>query len=172
VRLGGNAVPAMRRVLSLLPIVLLLATAAGCGSDDDGGAAGEDAAGTVIPETGEDVGSGSQNLNVGLNQLNRSGQQGSAIVTAEEGEQTRVTIQLDGEADAPQPAHIHEGTCDNLNPEPAYPLENVEEGRSETLLDVRFEELREGEYAINVHRSEDDPGTYVACGNLGDDTGG
>ncbi len=155
----------MRRpfVLAVLVLALMLA---GCGGGGNEGAPEEDAGGTVIPETGEDVGSGSQNFNVALNQLNDSGQQGSAIVTAEEGERTRVTIQMQGGGQEAQPAHIHEGTCEDLNPQPAYPLESVKNGQSETLLDLRFEKLRETQYAINVHASEQDLETYVACGDL------
>jgi plastocyanin len=38
--------------------------------------------------------------------------------------------------------------------------------RSVTTVDAALEDLRTGGYAINVHQSADDIGTYIACGNL------
>jgi hypothetical protein len=39
-------------------------------------------------------------------------------------------------------------------------------GRSETTVQVDPTDLLGGEFAINVHESEDNPGRYVACGNV------
>jgi plastocyanin len=81
------------------------------------------------------------------------------------------------------PAHIHLGTCEELDPNPAFPLTDValassESGaeadsaaaipveRSATTVDATLEDLRSGGYAINVHQSVEDIGTYIACGNL------
>ena len=64
------------------------------------------------------------------------------------------------------PAHVHEGTCDDLNPEPAFPLEDVEGGTSSTTIDVGAVDLLEGEYAVNVHESADQLDTYIACGEI------
>jgi plastocyanin len=81
------------------------------------------------------------------------------------------------------PAHIHVGTCDALDPDPTFMLTNValtsaDAGveadaaaaipveRSVTTVDAALEDLRTGGYAINVHQSVDDIGTYIACGNL------
>ena len=85
------------------------------------------------------------------------------------------------------PAHIHLGTCEELDPSPTFPLADVarmasESGaaaaipveRSVTTVDAMLEELRTGGYAINIHQGADDIGTYVACGNLNgarDDSG-
>lgn len=91
----------------------------------------------------------------------------------------------------PHPAHIHLGTCSDLDPNPTFPLTDVapvsaESGaeadsaaaipveRSVTTVDATLEDLRTGGYAINIHRSADDIGTYIACGNLSgvvDDSG-
>jgi hypothetical protein len=82
---------------------------------------------------------------------------------------------------AGHPAHIHSGTCDTLG-EVVYPLSDVaiEAGDmmgstsahpvevSETIIaDVPLQEILDGEYAVNVHLSADDIGTYIACGNIG-----
>ena len=81
------------------------------------------------------------------------------------------------------PAHIHLGTCSELDPNPAFPLTDValasgESGaeadsaaaipveRSRTTVDATLEDLRIGGYAINIHESVEEIGTYIACGNL------
>jgi plastocyanin len=88
----------------------------------------------------------------------------------------------DGAAHA-HPAHIHVGTCDELDPNPTYMLTDIAVAdtdaaagadaaaaipveRSVTTVDAALEDLRTGGYAINVHQSVDDIGTYIACGNL------
>ena len=77
---------------------------------------------------------------------------------------------------APHPSHIHEGTCDNLNPQPAYPLTDVASvapdapsGAVEvgnTTVDVTLDELLAAPYAINVHESAENAANYIACGNI------
>jgi plastocyanin len=76
------------------------------------------------------------------------------------------------------PAHIHLGTCDELDPNPTFPLTDNAPGallddavaipveRSLTTVEATVEDLRTGGYAINVHQSRDDIGTYIACGSL------
>jgi plastocyanin len=96
-----------------------------------------------------------------------------------------------GGSEHAHPAHIHLGTCDALDPNPAFPLTDVaiapdvsgdQAGgasaipveRSVTTVDATLGDLRTGGYAINVHQSADDIGTYIACGNLSgiiDDSG-
>ena len=70
----------------------------------------------------------------------------------------------------PQPAHIHKGTCAELDPTPLYTLTNVEGGKSETTVNVALDKLTGSDLAINVHKSEPEIKTYVSCGNIG--TGG
>jgi hypothetical protein len=65
-----------------------------------------------------------------------------------------------------QPAHIHEGTCDNLTAAPAFGLPNVVDGSSETTVDVSLDTLTAGTYAINMHMSDADLATYTSCGNI------
>jgi hypothetical protein len=66
-----------------------------------------------------------------------------------------------------QPAHIHKGTCANLDPKPAYPLKSVSNGSSDsTVPNVTIAQLEKGQYAINVHKSTSQITTYVACGNI------
>ena len=65
-----------------------------------------------------------------------------------------------------QPAHIHEGTCDQLGPI-VYRLENIVGGHSMTELpDVTMEDLATGNMAINLHLSFADFATFTACGEI------
>lgn len=119
---------------------------AGCGGDDD--------------EAGGDE------VTVDLAESMGSGQTGTATLTAD-GEQTTVLIDVDGDpVSDSQPAHIHEGTCDDLNPAPAFGLPNVADGTSETSVDASLETLTSGTYAINLHMSDEDLETYTSCGNI------
>lgn len=104
-------------------------------------------------------------VTIDMKEVDDSGQSGSADITTD-GEQVTVAIEIDaGEEGVPQPAHIHEGSCQELG-DVAYPLNPVEDGQSESTADVSMSELLAGEYAINVHLSEDDLETHVACGTL------
>ena len=138
------------RALSILTAALAMTLGvvvlAGCGGDDD--------------EAGDD------SVTVVLNEFESSGQTGTATLTAA-GEQTQVSIQIDDEplSDS-QPAHIHEGTCDDLNPAPAIGLPNVADGTSETTVDASLDTLTGGTYAINLHMSDEDLETYTSGGNI------
>jgi hypothetical protein len=77
-----------------------------------------------------------------------------------------VKLRMSGGA-VDQPAHIHKGTCEKLDPKPTYPLKIVHDGTSETTIpDVTLAMLAKGTYAINVHKSPTEVPIYVACGNL------
>jgi Cu/Zn superoxide dismutase len=131
----------------LLLTVLVLGLAA-CGGDD-----------------GDDEAAGGDTVTVELAEQNGSGESGTATLTAE-GAQTRVVLDLSNPVADSQPAHIHPGTCANLDPAPAYPLPNVENGSSEATVDVTLGELTSGEFAVNVHESNDAADVYVACGDI------
>lgn len=79
------------------------------------------------------------------------------------------------------PAHIHAGTCAELG-EVVVPLEDVmvpagavREGSeaahpvksSQIHVDMPFQEIIDGGYAINVHLSAEEIDTYIACGDIG-----
>jgi hypothetical protein len=130
-----------------LAVLLCAVALAGCGGDGDDGEAADE-------------------ITVELDEAGGSGQTATAVLTPE-GEQTRVVVTIDGDPVSPsQPAHIHEGTCEELNPEPAYGLPNVADGRSQTTVDVALTTLAESAFAINLHMSSDDLGTYTSCGNI------
>lgn len=133
------------RIASVLVIALAAVALAACGDDDD--------------EAGGD------DVTVELAEFDGSGQTGTATLTAD-GEQTRVVIAVDSPLSDSQPAHIHEGTCDDLTPEPAYGLPNVAAGSSDSTVDVSLDTLTDGDYAINLHMSDDDLATYTSCGEI------
>jgi hypothetical protein len=114
--------------------------------------------------------SGSDEVKVDLVEQNGSGQSGAVVLTAD-GEKTTVAITLDGPSAAPQPAHIHKGSCADLDPTPAHGLENVVDGKSTTVVDEPLEELRAEDYAVNVHKSAMEVNVYVACGDIGTGVG-
>jgi hypothetical protein len=114
--------------------------------------------------------SGSDEVVVDLEEQNGSGESGTATLTTD-GEKTKVAIALDNPSTAPQPAHIHKGSCAELDPTPAYGLENVVGGKSTTTVDRPLDELRDGDYAINVHESAEKLDVYVACGDVGSGSG-
>ncbi len=107
-----------------------------------------------------------QEVTVILEEQNASGQKGKAMLSETDGK-TKVTIAIEaGAAGIAQPAHIHVGAC----PAPGavkYPLSNIVDGRSETVLDISLATLaKELPLAINAHKSKDDAKTYVSCGNI------
>lgn len=131
---------------------LLVFAVAGCGS-------------------GSKSGSGSSNdVTVTLAEQNASGESGSATLT-KAGAGTKVVIDLQGMSAAmgsiAQPAHIHMGSCVNLDPTPAYALADVKNGKSTSTVDVALDDLRKGGFAINVHMSSAQIQVYVACGDIG-----
>jgi hypothetical protein len=159
----------IRLAFVLALAVLTLVAAAGCGGDDESSATGDEAVtetGGADTQTPEEGAGGDRNVNATLDEQNGSGEAGTATLSAVGEGRTRVVIQLSNPPKNPQPAHIHEGTCDELNPTPAYPLNNVEQGRSDTTVEVGLDKLQETAFAINVHKSEADLATYVACGNV------
>jgi hypothetical protein len=104
-------------------------------------------------------------MTVKLSPLNSSGESGTATLTPE-GASTKVVITITGGPATAQPTHIHKGTCDKLDPKPAYPLSPVVNGKSETTVKVAMKDIEKG-YAINGHKSAQDLKTYVFCGDIG-----
>ncbi len=87
----------------------------------------------------------------------------------------------DLEADAPHPAHIHSGTCDNLG-DIVAPLSDVTEltagesfgvptavlvKESQTDVALPLGAILAAPHAINVHESAEAIQNYIACGDIG-----
>jgi Cu/Zn superoxide dismutase len=147
----------MQRRFLLGPLLLLSVLAlAACGGGGNGGEA----------EAAEDGAMSNDEVMVELAEENGSGESGTATLTAM-GDQTRVVLELQNTTTSSQPAHIHEGNCGpSLDPAPLHGLQNVIDGRSDTVVDRPLSELTAGGLAINIHQSNDDLETFVACGNL------
>ena len=125
----------------------------------------------VLAGCGSDNGGGSNEATVDLSAQNGSSESGTVTLTAD-GERTKVVISLDNEPSGiPQPAHIHKGSCKELDPNPAYGLQNVVDGKSTTDVDEPLDELQDEDYAVNVHKSGSDLKTYVSCGDIGSGAG-
>ena len=103
-----------------------------------------------------------------LEPQNNSGESGTATLTKAGDKQTKVVLDVKGApSGASQPVHIHKGTCDKLDPKPAYPLSPLTNGKSETTVNASLDDLEKGGYAINGHKSAQEVSTYVFCGGIG-----
>lgn len=106
-----------------------------------------------------------------LAEVESSGQSGTATIEPTEDGTTMVTLALSGgNYTAPQPAHIHDGTCEEVG-EIRFPLTNVVNGESVTTINLPFEQARTlmdsgQDLAINVHRSAQQIDMHTACGDL------
>ncbi len=105
-------------------------------------------------------------LVVALSDQNSSGESGSATLNEING-QVQVVVNVNGEsATANQPAHIHVGACPNPGA-PIYPLNPVVGGNSTTIIAVSMDALlKQLPLAINIHKSDTEIKTYMACGDI------
>lgn len=122
------------------------------------------------PETGDAtaIPSPAEIITIAMGAQNDSGEIGTAKLQPQGEGQTLVTLGLNNAPPNPQPAHIHRGTCDDLDPQPAYPLSEVINGISETVVDVSIEDLLKEPHAVNVHKSKEEADVYFSCGNIVD----
>lgn len=117
-----------------------------------------------VMEAEEEVDSENR-IEVQLLEIDNSQQSGKAIITEVDGKAV-VSVSVYGSNELVQPVHIHYGSCEYLS-DVKYPLTTLVDGKSRTTLDVSLQELLWGRpLAINVHKSELDIETDVACGNL------
>ncbi|MBI2268386.1 MAG: hypothetical protein HYU80_02980 [Candidatus Blackburnbacteria bacterium] len=106
-----------------------------------------------------------EELTVSLEQQNKSGEYGTATITEKDGKVV-VVLSLSGSPKNPQPAHIHLGTCPTIGAV-KYPLSNVVDGKSETLLDINLDTLKSSlPLVLSVHKSVPQAKVYVACGDI------
>ena len=104
-------------------------------------------------------------LELEFEELNDSGVSGTATLY-ESGDQTIVELSLEDTGEN-HPAHIHAGSCDDLQPEPEYPLQNVgAEGQSTSVVDATLADLIAGDFAIDLHLSPNELGTLIVCANI------
>ncbi len=97
-----------------------------------------------------------------------SGQNGTAVITDNGSNESKVVIDIEGEPTATsEPVTIDTGSC-NLVGGIAYTLNNLVGGSSTTTIDVPFSELlyQQLPLAINVQDSSAQPDTYATCGDI------
>jgi Cu/Zn superoxide dismutase len=105
-------------------------------------------------------------VNFTLHPQNHSGET-AAVTMTQDGDNVVVAVKTENAPAVAQPIHIHNGTCDTLDPKPKYPLTTLQGGVSTTTLKgMTIAQLESGPYAINVHHSTADVPTYYACGNI------
>lgn len=101
-----------------------------------------------------------------LETLSDSGVAGTVTLTPLADGATRVDVEVDPAGHPNMPAHIHPGSCEDLVPQPKYPLASVIGGRSSTEVPVSLEELLAGDQALNLHASNSEMQIYTACVDL------
>ncbi len=100
-----------------------------------------------------------------LEMVDDSGYHGKAHLKDMGDGMTHVKVHIEGMSeDMSMPAHIHMGTMEEYGP-PKYALNNVENGMSESEVEVSIEELTSEEHVIAVHMSDEDL-TVVAVGDI------
>ena len=108
-----------------------------------------------------DVGAGATRT-IALSEQKGSGVNGTVEFTVV-GRKTAVTIKVDPAGNLDMPAHIHPGTCDNMIPQPKFPLESAKDGSSSTVVPATIDELFAGGLALNLHKSNDEMKVSTAC---------
>jgi hypothetical protein len=104
---------------------------------------------------------------VQLKAQNGSNESGTATITEMGNNEIQVVVNLSNGTTVAQPAHIHKGTCANLNPTPQYPLTSLVDGKSTTTVKgTNLTDLTSEPYAVNVHKSATEASTYVSCGDI------
>jgi len=121
----------------------------------------------IVPATVlAQMSSAPDHLSIPVYSQNGSGEWGS-VTFLQRGPNLVVSVSMVNPTAPTQPVHIHTGTCANLNPKPTYPLKNLDNGSSSTTLEnVSLASLLASPFAVNVHMSPNQVGTYVACGEI------
>ncbi|MDO8504493.1 MAG: DUF4382 domain-containing protein [Candidatus Liptonbacteria bacterium] len=111
-----------------------------------------------------------------LSSQNNSGIAGAATLENTDGK-VKVTFKLDSvptgvlgllgvSIGSPHPAHIHLGSCATLGAV-KYPLNSTVDGKSETTINASLADLKaQLPLAVNVHKSPEESGVYVACADI------
>ena len=105
-------------------------------------------------------------LKLDVTSLNNSGIAGTATLRAVDGDKVEVDIVVHGAGAGPQPVHVHEGPCADLNPVPEIPLLTVTNGASTTELEGSLRQLTSTPHAIFMHKSPEELPIFVACADI------
>jgi hypothetical protein len=139
----------MRRTGFAVAALLVAFALPGCGGGEEDAAAGSD----------DDA------LTLTLAEQAGSGQSGTATLTADGDERTRVVVELSNPPAPAQPSHVHSGTCDDIG-SVVEPLESVEGGNAESVVPMSLKELQRGGLIVHAHKSEAESKVSVACAEI------
>jgi Cu/Zn superoxide dismutase len=106
-----------------------------------------------------------QPLTLQMTQQNSSGMSGTAMFTPTNSG-LRVDLKVSGAGAGPEPAHIHPGSCTQLDPTPQFTLQAVTNGSSTTDVNTTLQALTASPHAIHLHKSNDELSVYVACADI------
>jgi hypothetical protein len=98
-----------------------------------------------------------------LQTRNESGVTGTVTLTSIGGGRTLVEVAAVPNGHPDMPSHVHPGTCENMVPQPMFPLENVIDGVARTEIPISMDELEAETVAVNLHYSNDQMEVSVAC---------
>lgn len=119
----------------------------------------------VTATTSPGIGGGPEEFS--LEEQSDSNEEGDVTLTETSDGRLNIVLTVDNvPANLSQPAHIHNGSCDELG-SVRYNLNPVVNGRSETTLSMTLAQLTaQLPLAINVHRSASQMNVNVACADL------
>ncbi len=112
------------------------------------------------------AGAQGQSVTLNLVSQNNSGISGTATLTDLGGGKMRAEIRVTGAEAGPQPAHIHGGSCTQLDPAPRFPLTPVTNGASVTDVEGTLQQVTAAPHAIHLHKSPEELPIYVACADI------
>ncbi|HXP92956.1 MAG TPA: hypothetical protein VN905_05760 [Candidatus Binatia bacterium] len=111
-----------------------------------------------------DMGTGAQR---GATALRQSGEVGTVTLFDRGPNATLVVLNVQQAPNHPQPAALQRAqSCRQIEPQVAFPLNDVVGGHSSTIVNVSKDRLLSGNYAAIVHANHADPTWYVNCGHL------
>ena len=132
------------RRIAWLPMVLVFAVAVACGNQD---------------------GSSGTEVEISLDELNGSGQSGTATLTSSGGA-IKVVLSIGEGTLKSEKVHIHNGQCGPDLGGVVHGLTDFTDGNSvSTVEGVSLESLMTGGFAVNAHQAGN-PKVYTACGNI------
>jgi len=110
-----------------------------------------------------------QSVTIDLVEQNESGISGTATVSDEGDGQTRVVIETTGGEDEGGEAHVFaNATCeDHRGVAEFYDLTPLDaDGASDTVIDLPYETIANGDHWVHVHAPAAEGGGGLACGNV------
>lgn len=107
-----------------------------------------------------------QEINISISEENMSKEKGVATIKEIDGK-TNIIFRISGYPEGViQPSYIYAGECRDKG-SVVYVLKSVAGGKSETTIDVSFDQLtKQFPLSIKIHKAPTEMGTVVACGDI------